>query len=100
MDISERLYQALKAIRGVEEMSGGLRLPQDVEVEVYINAGAELAPVVKVTEVKVDAGVWMIRNAKSDVIYFSSERVVGMKINDSGKRRGEGERAAGFTKNL
>lgn len=100
MEISERLYQALKAIRGVEEMAGGLKLPAEVDVEIYLNAGAELAPIVKVTEVKVDAGVWVIRNAKSDLLYFAADRVVGMKVNDSGKRRGDAERAAGFTRNL
>ncbi len=100
MKLSDRLYQILRGSRDVEERDGALHVPQDVEVEVYLNAGAELAPIAKVTEVRLIDGLWAIRNAKSEVLYFEADRVVGLRVNDSGKRRGEIDRSAGFTRGL
>src|SRR5688572_23233018 len=102
MELSERLYHVLKSIRGVAELNGGLKLPGDTEVEIYLETGPVLTPVVRVTEVKVDSGLWTIRNAKSETLYFPSERVVGLRVSDPGKgKRGESlDRGAGFTRGL
>lgn len=100
MEIWERLYKVIKDTRGVEEQGGWLRIPQDVELELYVNTGSELAPITRVSEVKTEHDLWIIKNTKSETFYFPSDRIVGLKINDSGKRRGDAERGAGFTRGL
>ena len=100
MELAERLFDALKNSRGVEELGGTLKMSADIEVEIYLNSGMSLTPIPKVVEVRSERGMWIIRDHKGDTLYFSSERITGVKVNDSEKRKKEGERGAGFTRGL
>jgi hypothetical protein len=96
MELADKLFDALKNSRGVEELAGTLKIPNDIEVEIYLNAGTSLTPVPRVAEIRSDRGMWIIRDHKGDTMYFSSERIAGLKVSDSEKRKKEGERGAGF----
>jgi hypothetical protein len=100
MELADKLFDALKNSRGVEELGGTLKISTDIEVEIYLNAGSSLTPIPKVVEVRAERGMWVIRDQKGDTLYFSYERIAGLKVNDSEKRKKEGERGAGFTRSL
>jgi hypothetical protein len=101
MEFAEKLFDALKNSRGVEELGGTLKISADIEVEIYINSGTNLTPIPKVLEVRSERGMWIIRDHKGDTSYFAAERIAGLKVNDSEKRKKEGERGgAGFKQGM
>jgi hypothetical protein len=100
MELANRFYQVLRGVRGAEEANNTVKLPADAAVEVCIESGRELIPVAKVVEVHVDGALWVIKNAKNETLYFSAERIAGLRVNESSSKKTDSDRSAGFTRGL